>query len=90
MNMGIIEPYSSGFLEILPEGECSDYWLIAGIHINGEVFCPSPRLYRSERVALARAAQLYDWIVDHQQQIVAGDYFCSQLNLSLWYQPKVS
>ncbi|MCC5639393.1 hypothetical protein LC593_26940 [Nostoc sp. CHAB 5844] len=90
MNMGIIEPYSSGFLEILPEGESSDYWLIAGIHINGEVFCPSPRLYRSERVALARAAQLYDWIADNKPQISAGDFYCSPLNVSLWYQPKLS
>jgi hypothetical protein len=69
MNIGIIEPYNSGFLEVVPEGEGSDYWQIAVIHINGEAFCPSPRLYRSQQVALAKAAQIYDWIADHEQQI---------------------
>jgi hypothetical protein len=90
MNMGIIEPYSSGFLEIVPEGESSDYWLIAAIHINGEVFFPSPRLYRSERVALATAGKIYDWIANHIQQITDGDYYCPQLNLCLWQQSKSS
>lgn len=90
MNIGIIEPYSSGFLEVLPEGESSDYWHIAAIHINGKAFCPSPKLYRSERVALAKAAQLYDWIAEHEQEISEGDCYCSTLKLMLWYQPKAS
>jgi hypothetical protein len=89
MNIGKIEPYSSGFLEIILEGEGSDYWQIAAVHINGEVFCPSPRLYRSEQVALSTAAQIYDWIVDQKHQIMAESCYCSQLKLSLWYQPKL-
>ncbi len=64
MNIGRIEPYNGGFLEVLPEVEESDYWQIAAIHINGQAFFPTPRLYRSEKVALAQAAQIYDWIVD--------------------------
>ena len=67
--IGIIEPYNSGFLEVVPEGEGSDYWQIAAIHINGEAFRPSPRLYRSQQIALAKATQIYDWIADHEQQI---------------------
>ncbi|MBW4565407.1 MAG: hypothetical protein KME32_30850 [Mojavia pulchra JT2-VF2] len=90
MNLGIIEPYSSGFLEVVPEGEGSDYWQIAAIHINGEAFCPSPRLYRSQQAALALAAQIYDWIADREQEISDGDCYCSKLKLSVWHQPKVS
>ncbi|PMB48339.1 hypothetical protein CEN39_23055 [Fischerella thermalis CCMEE 5201] len=90
MNVGIISPHSNGFLEVIPEGESSDYWLIAAIHINGKAFCPSPRLYRSQQVALARAAQIYDWIANHEQEISGGDWYCSKLNLMLWHQPKES
>jgi len=53
MNIGIIESYFFGFLDVVPEGEYSDYWQIAAVHINGEAYCPSPMLYRSEKVALA-------------------------------------
>ncbi|MBD2561244.1 MULTISPECIES: hypothetical protein [Nostoc] len=87
MNIGIIESYSNGFLEVVPE---SDYWQIVGIHINGQAYCPTPRLYRSERVALAKAAQIYDWLADHEHQISDGAYNCSELQLILWQQPKVS
>ncbi|PHJ54884.1 hypothetical protein VF14_34290 [Nostoc linckia z18] len=90
MNIGIIQPYSNGFLDVVPEGEGSDYWHIAAIHINGQAYCPSPRLYRSETVALTKAAQIYDWIADHENQIVNGAYNCSELNLIIWQQPKVS
>ncbi len=90
MNIGIIEPYNSGFLEVVPEGEGSDYWQIAAIHINGEAFCPSPRLYRSQQVALAKAAQIYDWIADHEQQNSGKTENCEKLKLTLWRQPKVS
>jgi hypothetical protein len=89
MNIGIIEPYGSGFLEVMPEGEGSDYWQIAAIHISGEAFCPSPRLYRSQQVALTKAAQIYDWIVDHKQQTSSGDCYCKKFKLTLWHQPKV-
>jgi hypothetical protein len=89
MNTGIIEPHRSGFLEVLPEGEGSDYWQITAIHINGEAFCPSPRLYRSESAALAKAAQMYDWIADHKHEINNGSCYCSPLNLLLWSQAKV-
>ncbi|GAX40026.1 hypothetical protein NIES4075_09880 [Tolypothrix sp. NIES-4075] len=90
MNIGIIEPYSSGFLEVVPEGEGSDYWQIAAIHINGKAFCLSPRLYRSQQVALAKAAQIYDWIADHEQQISSKGCYCEKFQLTLWHQPKVS
>ena len=46
MNIGIIERYSNGFLEVVPE---SDYWQITAIHINGQAFCPTPRLYRERK-----------------------------------------
>ncbi|MEH2321907.1 hypothetical protein [Nostoc sp.] len=87
MNIGIIESYSNGFLEIVPE---SDYWQIAAIHINGQAYCPTPRLYRSERVALTKAAQIYDWLADHEHQISDGACNCEKLKLILWQQPKVS
>ncbi len=90
MNIGIIESYNSGFLDVIPEGEDSDYWQIAAIHINGEAFCPSPRLYRSQQVALAKAAQIYDWIADHEQQNSGKTENCEKLKLTLWRQPKVS
>ncbi|MDZ8221917.1 MULTISPECIES: hypothetical protein [unclassified Nostoc] len=87
MNIGIIQPYSNGFLEIVPE---SDYWQIAAIHINGQAYCPTPRLYRSEKVALAKAALIYDWLADHEGEISSGGCYCSELKLILWQQPKVS
>ena len=87
MNIGIIERYSNGFLEIVPE---SDYWQIAAIHINGQVFCPTPRLYHSEKVALIKAAQIYDWLANHEDQISDGVCYCSQLKLILWQQAKMS
>lgn len=87
MNIGIIQRYSNGFLEVVPE---SDYWQIAAVHINGEAFCPSPRLYHSEKVALAKAAQIYDWLADYEHQISDGVCYCPQLKLILWQQPKVS
>lgn len=87
MNIGIIERYSNGFLEVVPE---SDYWQIAAVHINGEAFCPTPRLYRSEKVALAKAAQIYDWLADHEGEISNGACNCEKLKLILWQQPKVS
>ncbi|WP_445632717.1 Immunity protein 63 domain-containing protein [Nostoc sp. DSM 114161] len=90
MNIGIIQPYSNGFLDVVPEGEGSDYWQIAAIHINGQAYCPTPRLYRSEKAALTKAAQIYDWITDHEHQISNGAYNCSELKLILWQQPKVS
>ena len=89
MNIGTIKPYSSGFLEVVPEGKGSDYWQIAAIHINGVAFCPSPQLYRSEQVALAKAAHIYDWIVDRGQQISDGVCYCEKFKLTLWHQPKV-
>ncbi|MEH2167397.1 MAG: hypothetical protein V7K41_12120 [Nostoc sp.] len=87
MNIGIIQPYSNGFLEVVPE---SDYWQIAAIHINGQAYCPTPQLYRSEKVALAKATQIYDWIANHEHQISDRAYYCSELKLILWQQPKVS
>jgi hypothetical protein len=87
MNIGIIEPYSNGFLEIVPE---SDYWQIVAIHINGQAYCPTPQLYRSEKVALAKAAQIYDWLADRQPEISHGVCNCSELKLILWQQAKVS
>ena len=90
MNIGIISPKSSGFLEVMPEGEGSDYWQIAAVHINGKAFCPSPKLYRCEQVALAVAAQIYDWIAEHEHQISDGACYCSELKLILWQQPKVA
>jgi hypothetical protein len=82
MNIGIIQSYSNGFLEVVPE---SDYWQIAAIHINGQAYCPTPVLYRSEKVALAK-----DWIADHEHQISDEAYYCSELKLIIWQQPKVS
>ncbi|MEH2260540.1 hypothetical protein [Nostoc sp.] len=87
MNIGIIQPYNNGFLEVVPE---SDYWQIAAIHINGQAYCPTPQLYRSEKVALAKATQIYDWIADHEHQISDEACYCSELKLILWQQPKVS
>ncbi|MHC5824542.1 MAG: hypothetical protein ACYT04_54050 [Nostoc sp.] len=87
MNIGIIQPYSNGFLEVVPE---SDYWQIAAIHINGQAYCPTPVLYRSEKVALAQAAQIYDWLADHEGEISNGACNCEKLKLILWQQPKVS
>ncbi|MEH2387662.1 MAG: hypothetical protein V7K14_18170 [Nostoc sp.] len=87
MNIGIIQPYSNGFLEVVPE---SDYWQIAAIHINGQAYCPTPGLYRSERVALAKAAQIYDWLADHEGEISNGACNCEKLKLILWQQPKAS
>ena len=87
MNIGIIQPHSNGFLEIVPE---SDYWQIAAIHMNGQAYCPTPQLYRSEKVAFAKATQIYDWIADHEHQISNGAYYCSELKLILWRQSKVS
>ncbi|WP_066383203.1 MULTISPECIES: hypothetical protein [unclassified Anabaena] len=89
MNTGIIEPYSDGFLEVLPEGEDSDYWQIVAIHINGQAYCPTPQLYRSEKLALAKAAQIYDWLVEHPPEISHGVCYCSLLKLILWQQPKL-
>lgn len=90
MNIGIIEPYSDGFIEVIPDGEGSDYWHIAAIHINGKAFCPSPKLYRSEKIALAKAAQIYDWIAENEQEISDWGAYCETLQLILWYQPKAS
>ncbi|WP_392480863.1 hypothetical protein [Nostoc sp. C110] len=87
MDIGIIESYSNGFLEIVPE---SDYWQIVAIHINGHVYCPTPRLYHSEKVALAKAAQIYDWLADREGEISDGACNCSELKLILWKQMKVS
>ncbi|MEA5601898.1 hypothetical protein [Nostoc sp. UHCC 0252] len=87
MNIGIIESYSNGFLEVVPE---SDYWQIVAIHINGQAYCPTPRLYRSEKVALAKAAQIYDWLADYEGEIIDGACNCSELKLILWQQSKVS
>ncbi|MBE8996730.1 hypothetical protein IQ274_00470 [Nostoc sp. LEGE 12447] len=87
MNIGIIESYCNGFLEIVPE---SDYWQIVAIHINGHAYCPTPRLYRSEKVALAKAAQIYDWLADREGEISDGACNCSELKLILWKQTKVS
>jgi hypothetical protein len=90
MNIGIIESYNSGFLEVVPEGEDSDYWQIAAIHINGQAYCPSPRLYRSEKVALTQSAKIYDWIAENEPEISNGTCYCSELNLILWQQPKIN
>ncbi len=90
MNIGIIEPYSNGFLEVLPEGESSDYWQIAAVHINGQAYCPTPRLYRSEQLALKKAAQIYDWIAENEPTITNESCYSSQLKLILWQQSKVS
>ncbi|MBE9036298.1 hypothetical protein [aff. Roholtiella sp. LEGE 12411] len=87
MNIGIIEPYNNGFLEVVPE---SDYWQIAAIHINGQAYCPTPRLYRSEKVALTQSGKIYDWIAENEPETSNGACYCSQLNLILWQQPKVS
>jgi hypothetical protein len=37
MNIRIIEPKNSGFLEVMPEGEGSDYWQIAAVHIKSSM-----------------------------------------------------
>ncbi|MBD2536663.1 hypothetical protein H6G97_48420 [Nostoc flagelliforme FACHB-838] len=86
MNIGIIQPYSNGFLEVVPE---SDYWQIVAIHINGQAYCPTPRLYHSEKVALAKATQIYDWLADNEHQISDGTCYYSELKLILWQQSKV-
>ncbi|KAF3885789.1 MULTISPECIES: hypothetical protein [Nostocales] len=83
-SMGIIEPYKDGFVEIIPEGDRSDYWQIAAIHINGEVFCPSPRIYPSTNVALARARKIFNWICDREAETGDGQYYCEELNIILW------
>jgi hypothetical protein len=88
MNIGRIEPYSNGFLEVVPEGEDSDYCQIAAVHINGQAYCPTPKLYRSETVALAKAAQIYDWIAEHEPEMRDGTCYCPTLNMILWQQPK--
>ncbi|AUS99868.1 hypothetical protein CLI64_05395 [Nostoc sp. CENA543] len=90
MNIGIIESYSNGFIEVLPEGEGSDYWYIAAIHIDGEAYCPTPQLYRSEKVALKKAAKIYDWIADNETEINQETCYCSTLKLVIWRQPKAS
>lgn len=90
MNLGIIEPYISGFLEVIPEGEDSDYWQIAAIHINGKAFCPTPMLYRSEKLALTKAAKIYDWLANHEPEIDHGICYCPQLKVILWQQTKSS
>ncbi|MEH2346954.1 MAG: hypothetical protein V7K55_02940 [Nostoc sp.] len=87
MNTGIIESYSNGFLEVVPE---SDYWQIVAIHINGQAYCPTPQLYRSEKVALAKATQIYDWLAVHEGEISDGVCNCTELKLILWQQSKVS
>lgn len=89
MNVGIIEPYSSGFVEVVPEGEGSDYWQIAAIHINGEVFCPSPRLYRSKQAALKKAEKMYDWIANHEKETRGWGCYCENLEIILWHQQKI-
>ncbi|KYC39330.1 hypothetical protein WA1_31850 [Scytonema hofmannii PCC 7110] len=83
-SMGIIEPFKDGFVEIIPEGEKSDYWQIAAIHINGEVFCPSPRIYPSTNVALARARKIYNWICDRETETRGWGCYCEELNIVLW------
>jgi hypothetical protein len=88
MNMGIIEPFKDGFLEIIPEGEGSDYWQIAAIHMSGEVFCPSPRIYPSQDVAIARARRIFNWICNHEMETRGWGCYCEELNMSLWRQPK--
>jgi hypothetical protein len=88
MDFGIIEPYENGFLEIVPEGTGSDYWLIMAVHINGEVFCPDPRLYRSERIALKKASRIYDWLQNHELAFSDWLYYCDELQMNVWRQPK--
>ncbi|WP_211178556.1 MULTISPECIES: hypothetical protein [Brasilonema] len=87
--MGIIEPLKDGFLEIIPEGEGSDYWHIAAIHINGEVFCPSPRIYPSTNVAFAKARRIFYWIYNHQIETQGLGCYCEELKITLWRQPKL-
>ncbi|AUB42548.1 hypothetical protein COO91_08690 [Nostoc flagelliforme CCNUN1] len=41
-------------------------------------------------MALAKATQIYDWLADHEGEISGGGYYCSELKLILWQQPKVS
>ncbi|ARV57672.1 hypothetical protein BZZ01_02600 [Nostocales cyanobacterium HT-58-2] len=88
MSMGIIEPFKDGFLEIISEGDGSDYWQIAAIHIHGEVFCPSPRIYRSTNAAFVIARRIFDWICNHEMETRAWQCYCEELNMSLWRQPK--
>ncbi|WP_026733345.1 hypothetical protein [Fischerella sp. PCC 9605] len=88
MSLGIIEAYSGGFLEIIPEGEGSDYWLIVAIHINGEVLRPSPRLYRNKKQALAKAKKIYDWIANRDRQIYDRVCWCEELGITLWHESK--
>jgi hypothetical protein len=44
----------------------------------------------SEKVALKLAAQIYDWLADHEGEISNGAYNCEKLKLILWQQPKIS
>ncbi|MFQ4141244.1 hypothetical protein [Chlorogloeopsis sp. ULAP02] len=88
MTLGIIEPYNGGFLEIIPEGEYSDYWLIAAIHINGEVFRPSPRFYRNEQQALRKAQKIFDWIASYDSEISDRGYWNEEMRIFLWHQSK--
>jgi hypothetical protein len=88
MNLGIIEPYNGGFLEVIPEGDGSDYWVIAGIHINGEAYRPSPRLFRSERSATIKAQKIYDWIANNENQVQGWGCWCADLKITLWHQSK--
>ncbi|MEC4813106.1 MAG: hypothetical protein SAK29_07505 [Scytonema sp. PMC 1069.18] len=90
MSMGIIEPCQNGFVEIIPEGEGSDYWQIAAIHINGEVFCPSPRIYPSTNVAIARARRIYNWICNHEEETRESACYCEEFKIILWRLPKSS
>ncbi|CDN13747.1 hypothetical protein RintRC_1086 [Richelia intracellularis] len=91
MNLGIIESYDGGdggFLEVIPEGDGSDYWLIAGVHINGEAYRPSARLFRSERSAFTKAQKIYDWIANHENQVQGWGCWCADLKITLWHQSK--
>jgi hypothetical protein len=89
LNLGILEPYKDGFLEIVPEGLASDYWHIAAIHINGEVFCPTPQLCRTEQAALSKAQKIYDWVVTHALTTSSYRYYCQKFKIMLWRQPKL-
>ncbi len=84
MRWGIIEPYKGGFLEIIPEGEYSDYWLIAAIHVNGKVFCPSPRFYRNEQQALRKAQKIFDWIASYDSDDRQREFWNKELGIFLW------
>lgn len=86
--MGILEPYKDGFVEIISEGQGSDYWQITAIHIDGEVFCPSPRIYPSTNVAFARARRIYDWICNHKIETRNSACYCEEFKITLWRLPK--